>query len=583
MSSTESVGRPPEERYDILGRIAVGGMAEIYLARDLDRDCEVALKRLMPGLQSDAEFVRMFYDEANIAARFRHPNIVTIHQLGELDGSLFISMELLKGVNLRELQARLHESGRTMPIGLGVRIAIDCLSALDYAHRFTDQYDRSLKVVHRDVSPQNIIVTYDGTTKIVDFGVSKAEGRLHQTKAGLIKGKFAYMSPEQISGGAVDGRSDLFALGEVLYELFLRRHPFYAQAEMDMLRGVLDDTPPHPGTIEPDFPESLSRTILRALQKMPEDRYGSAGLMKKDLEQFAASSNLPVNPGLLARFVQDLFRERIGQLEEARATGDLDAQVKAMRVVDAAPPPRPAVHSPQVAPDEPSRYARPGGRPPAVKVSAPSSGGFIAHSDAGRPAAAAKNRYEKSDVFDAPKLGTPTLRHIPRSLDDGEMPTVLGELSADDMKQLAKVRARLHKAADRVPDATVTPILAEEPTRRGTSSPERGGPGERADAAPLADRARPSKPGAPIIPKSGRSAVAPDPAETARRPASAADRLSIQPPDSASRLTPRSRTVVRQSRTSESPDRKGIVLFVVGATAFAAAIAYAAYMFWGAG
>ena len=541
MPPNESPSRNPSQRYEILGRIAIGGMAEIYLAKDLDQDREVILKRLMPGLQSDAEFVRMFYDEANIAARLRHPNIVTIFELGELDGSLFIAMELLKGVNLRELQVRLHDSGRTMPLGLGVNIAIAALSALDYAHRYTDQYDRSLRVVHRDISPQNVIVTFGGETKLLDFGVAKAEGRLHQTRAGLIKGKFAYMSPEQVSGGTLDGRSDLFALGEVLYELFVRRHPFYAEAEMDMLRAVIDDDPAPPHTVDPQVPKPLSNILLRALHKLPEDRYGTAGLMKKDLEQFAAAAGLSVNQGLLARFMQDLFRDRIERLDKARSAGDIDDLVAAMRVVDAAPVQRPPVNAPRIAPDVPSRYENPAGaRDQAIEVGAQSEGPddgerFVAQGDASGPATVAMpRRYEKSDVFESPKLDTPTIRQNrqPDADPDAELPTVMGELSADEMAQLRQAAAHVRSSAD-----------------------------------------------SPSLPRPTKAPLVPDPAE--RGTLSGDDEVVGDTRQVPAVLTPRSQTVVPQEEEHDGGDRQGLMFFIAGVAALIAAVAYAAYLFLG--
>ena len=546
MAPTDSHTSPPSERYEILGRIAVGGMAEIYLAKDLVHAREVVLKRLMPGLQSDAEFVRMFYDEANIAARLRHKNIVTIHELGELDGSFFIAMELLKGVNLRELQTRLTESGRTMPMGIGVGIAISALAALDYAHRFTDQYDRSLRLVHRDVSPQNIIVTFDGETKILDFGVAKAEGRLHQTKAGLIKGKFAYMSPEQISGGTIDGRSDIFALGEVLYELFARRHPFYADAEMDMLRAVIDDEPVHPCRVDPQLPAPIGKIILRALRKMPEDRYGSAGLMKKDFEQFASEAGISLNPGLLARFTQDLFRQRLSRLNEARESGDETALVEAMRVFDGAPAQRPAVQSPMISPNEPSRYVPNGGGDQVVEVSGQSvdpadSAQFVAHSDTGPAIPATRRRYEKSDVFESPKLDTPTIRQNRSELgpEDADLPTVMGHLSPNEMAQLRQAAAQVRA----------------------------GGP--RSERGP------------------NQAIVIPDPAERPARPDSldgtTFDDSVAQPERGQDGLTPRSQTIVPHKVDFGRQERSGLGFFIAGVVAFAAAVAYAAYLFAGAG
>ena len=547
MAAQSSSNPPPEDRYEILGRIAVGGMAEIYLAKDIVNEREVVLKRLMPGLQSDPEFVRMFYDEANIAARLRHPNIVTIHELGELDGSLFIAMELLPGVNLREMLVRLEESGRSLPVGLGIIVAVDALAALDYAHRYTDQFDRSLKVVHRDVSPQNIIVTYEGDTKLLDFGVAKAEGRLHVTRAGLIKGKFSYMSPEQLTGATVDGRSDLFALGEVLYEIFARKHPFYAEAEMDMLRGVLDDDPPSPAKVEPQLPDGLSKIIMRSLQKLPEDRYGTAGLMKKDLEQLAARTGISLNRGLLARFVQDLFRERLTRLEHARTTEDLDALVHAMRVVDAAPAPRPNADGPMIAPDEPSRYAEPEAAvvevasspvDPAESAPAPEPGmapaPFVAQGGAKVPDDAS-HRYEKSDVFEAPKLDTPTVRKLradlePESPDGADLPTVMGQLSPGEMAELREAAAQVRAASPNRPDPSSAPRTQQAPTYQ-----------------------------------------APDPAE---RPLVGDD---THPTEG---LTHRSQTII-PADDSSAHDRGGLVFFIAGVVALVAAVAYAAYLFLG--
>ena len=600
MAPTESPSRPPNERYEILGRIAIGGMAEIYLAKDLAHHREVILKRLMPGLQSDAEFVRMFYDEANIAARLRHPNIVTIHELGELDGSFFIAMELLKGVNLRELQMQLNQAGRAIPLGLGISIAMGALSALDYAHRFTDQYDRSLRVVHRDVSPQNVIITFDGGTKLVDFGVAKAEGRLHQTRAGLIKGKFAYMSPEQISGGQLDGRSDIFALGEVLYELFLRRHPFYAQAEMDMLRAVLDDPPPHPNTVDPQFPKPLSNIILRALCKMPEDRYGTAGLMRKDLEQFASSANISLNQGLLARFVQDLFRDRLAKLDGARATGDIDGLVKAMRVHDGAPSPRLPVSPPMVAPDQPSRYDESPSQAQVVEVASGSAdpaeqGRFVAQGDVG--GAGNPQRYEKSDVFDAPKLDTPTVRHTPASLEaEGDLPTVMGHLSADEMAQLREAAAQVRAGS---PPSKPVPLPAEGATKPVVQAQGEQAAAERAKM-PSSDRGALPRPVRPSTPESladlDEATVASDPAELGinvddlalperdrPRPVMHAEaRPAIMGATTkamgGAAITPRSETVVPEDEDVPSNQNGGMVLFVAGVVALVAAVAYAVYL-----
>ena len=325
----------PAERYRIVGRIAIGGMAEIYLSRMASNagiEREVVLKRLLPELQNDHEFVQMFHDEARIASQLSHPNVVQIYELGELDGSLFIAMELLRGVNLRDLLARLHDDQARIPTELAVRVACGALEALDYAHHFTDAKGRPLNVVHRDVSPQNIIVTYEGTVKLVDFGVAKAEGKLHQTRAGLVKGKFAYMSPEQINGTPVDGRSDLFALAEVFYELLLHRHPFYAETDMDVLRAILDKDPPHPSAMEQAFSPQLGAILLRAMRKKPGDRYTDAAAMQDALEHYLLEAGTPATTIKLGRYVRELFDDRMALEQRARETSDDDLLIEAMTV-----------------------------------------------------------------------------------------------------------------------------------------------------------------------------------------------------------------------------------------------------------
>ncbi|MBI2375194.1 MAG: serine/threonine protein kinase [Deltaproteobacteria bacterium] len=319
----------PKQRYQIVGRIAAGGMAEIYLARmksNAGVNREVVLKRLLPELQSNKEFVQMFRDEARIAAALNHPGIVQIFELGELDGSMFIAMELLKGINLRDLLARVYSKRRALPIPHVVRIACSCLEALEYAHAFSDPRGKKLNVVHRDVSPQNIIVTYEGTVKLVDFGVAKAEGRLHQTAAGMVKGKFAYMAPEQITGGRVDGRADLFALAEVIYEILLRRHPFYAPSDVQVLRAIIEKEPPHPADVDPTFPRRLGDILLRAMQKHRDARFRDAAEMHDALEEYLKLEKTPSTSIAVGRYVREVFADRIDAEQFARESGD-DAQL----------------------------------------------------------------------------------------------------------------------------------------------------------------------------------------------------------------------------------------------------------------
>ncbi|MCK6549997.1 serine/threonine protein kinase, partial [Myxococcota bacterium] len=483
--------RSPADRYRILGRIAAGGMAEIYLARmasPTGADREVVLKRLMPELQGDVEFVQMFHDEARIASQMRHPSIVQIYELGELDGSLFISMELLRGVNLRDLLARLMRRRVELPLPLAMRIACGALEALAYAHEFTDASGRLLNVVHRDVSPQNIIVTYDGGVKLVDFGVAKAEGRLHQTRAGLIKGKFAYMSPEQIEGGKIDARSDLFALAEVIYELTLRRHPFYAKTDMDVLRGIIEADPPPPTTVDPRFPSALSAILMRALRKSPGDRYASARVMLDAMQSFLESIGGATAPQL-GRFVRETFSDRLEKETHARQAGDDRLLVDALsagktdpsRVDEKKRGPVPRVPAYEADETEPGgeTYGLGRVRDQVIEIS-PSEAiaedtaapAFAADSEYTQPGAQrARLKLEVRELFADPAdpaeatAAGPSLAsyaaRAPEPDDPGEAPTMTGALSDS---QLAEIRG-LRPVR---PDPRVTAFSADgfEPTPR---------------------------------------------------------------------------------------------------------------------
>ncbi len=577
---------PPEERYEIVGRIASGGMAEIYLARlqmanGSEREC--ALKRLMPELQSDQEFVQMFYDEANIASQMSHPNIVNIFELGELDGSLFISMEMLRGVNLRDLLARLHAKGQSIPVPIAIRIACSALDALDYAHRFADAKGRPLNVVHRDVSPQNIIVTFDGTVKLVDFGVAKAEGRLHQTRAGLIKGKFAYMSPEQVSGGAVDGRSDLFALAEVFYEMLLKRHPFYAKSDMEVLRAILDTDPPHPSALDGSFPAELGEIFIRAMRKAPGDRFASAGQMQEALERFLQNNRTPATVTMLGQFMSDLFSDRVDMERRARETGDEDALIEALTAghVEHAAPPREPSHAgaggggAQVMRDETSdEYPTMlphdhGPRDRVVEVSQsqdhvqdPAEAGapaFLAHSGYSNPGASPRDRFssqvrglfeEGDDVGDPVQ---PMDMAGPQDLDEGELPTMLGTLSVQEMQELRSTGDAVRRGYS--PGVSVGPPQHDN---RGVGTGVSVGPADPAlrHAPRITTNRAPHTPHQQPVPAG------------AGYPA----------PNMAGAVTPRSQTVLAPEEPPKS-DRLGLVFFIAGLGALVGAIIYAGWLY----
>jgi serine/threonine protein kinase len=331
------LARPPALRYRILGRIGAGGMAQIYLARMrlvTGGSREVALKRLRPELQTERQFVQMFYDEARIAAQMDHPNIVRIFELGELDGSLFLSMEAVLGVTLRDLVTRLAALREKPPLAVILRIACGALEGLAYAHRATDASKRPLNLVHRDMSPQNIAIGYQGEVKILDFGVAKAERRLQTTLPGLVKGKIGYMAPEQVRGGVVDARADLFAIGEAIYEAALLKHPFFASSETEVLRRIVNDEPTEPHVVDDAFPMVARDLIARALAKDPDDRFSSAEEMRDAIERILADQ--PASYEDAGRYVAQVFPDAFALLARAKEDEDDELLVRALRLQDVA-------------------------------------------------------------------------------------------------------------------------------------------------------------------------------------------------------------------------------------------------------
>lgn len=327
-------GVHPPERYEIQGLLAVGGMAEVYVARRVEEDGSVQtmiLKRLKPEMQRDHSYVRMFQDEANLAQRLEHPNIARLIDHGELDGSSFIAFELLDGVNLRELIEALERTKEKLTIPEALAIAEGILSALDAAHSLKDDQQRPLNVVHRDVSPQNVIITWTGEVKLIDFGVALSEQRLHRTQPGLLKGKLPYMSPEQVCGYELDGRSDLFAFGALFYEIIAVQHPFVAisQTGADLLRTIVSTNPPSLERYRPDCPHGVTKAVHRTLAKRPSHRPETAGQLLIELLKGAD----PVRPATnteLATKLDRLFEDK----ESLRADPQVEPGGGSLRSAD---------------------------------------------------------------------------------------------------------------------------------------------------------------------------------------------------------------------------------------------------------
>lgn len=305
-------------KYQILERIASGGMAEVFKAR-LDGiggfHRLFAIKRILPHLSNNPEFIDMLVDEAKIAGLLNHANIVQILDLGAVDGQYYIAMEYVHGRDLGQLLTRCAEKGITLPSHLAVYMVIEMLKGLEYAHGRgrpgEDGRVIPLNIVHRDISPANLLVSYRGEVKITDFGIAKASVKALQTQSGVIKGRFDYMSPEQASALPLDARSDLFSAGVVLYQLLTGRHPFRHsnKSEMATMEAIRKGNYSPPAVINPDIPPSLEQIVQTALAVDPAGRYQSATQFKDALDKFAHDMGLIGAASQLSRFLKELSPE----------------------------------------------------------------------------------------------------------------------------------------------------------------------------------------------------------------------------------------------------------------------------------
>ncbi|HSZ81617.1 MAG TPA: serine/threonine-protein kinase [Polyangia bacterium] len=295
-------------RYQVIGRLATGGMAEVYLALSGELSgyrTLVVVKRILPHLASNQEFIRMFLDEARIAALLDHPNVVRIIEVGHDGDEYFLVMELVQGKPLSGITRKAAKDMNPLTPALSAYIIAQAANGLGYAHDLVDSEGRPLGVVHRDVSPQNILVSFEGAVKVIDFGIVRALGRVSQTNPGGLKGKIEYMSPEQASSEEVDRRADVFALGVVLWEAVTGRHLFRRDTELATMRAIVDEPIPPPSDITPVVPQ-LEQIIVRALQKRREDRFQTAQEMAMALERYAFAAE-GFSPLLLANYVKGLF------------------------------------------------------------------------------------------------------------------------------------------------------------------------------------------------------------------------------------------------------------------------------------
>jgi serine/threonine protein kinase len=405
-------------RYQLIRRLAVGGMAEIYLARLpgvglAGSEKLVVIKRILPQHALDPELLRMFLDEARLSATLTHPHVTEVYDVGQSNDAgeaPFFAMEYVLGSNLRELmQAQARAGAGLLPLEHALGIVAAAAAGLHYAHEKRGPDGEPLHIVHRDVSPSNVLVSYDGAVKVSDFGIAKWAHQRTQTQEGALKGKFAYMSPEQCRGKPLDARSDVFALGTILYELTTGEAPFTAPTDFEILNKIVGGapTPPRwPG--ERAYPPALADIVMGALAREPADRTATAQALQLALEAFARQERLVVSTVALGAFMHTLFAEDLASLREAQRAGKSLADHLAEREAR-----RPRAEGPRTATDAfaGTRRVAPGrGKRRAVAAAAllavTAAGGWLAVMR-GRPAADAAKPAAESSVTSPPSPPAP--------------------------------------------------------------------------------------------------------------------------------------------------------------------------------
>jgi len=335
-STIEAVPLGPAEvgstanSYEIIAKLATGGMAEIFLARSASAagvERYVVLKRVLRHRADDAAFVRMFLDEARLAAQLQHPNIAQVYDVGKLGDSYFFTMEYVHGETVRALLQRSHGLRRQIPLGAVLAIIAGAASGLHHAHERKGLDGRPLGIVHRDISPSNLMISFEGHVKVVDFGVAKAAHRSTETASGTVKGKISYLSPEQARGGNVDRRSDLFSLGIVSWELLTLERMYRRSSDFENMVAIVNEAAAPPSSVRSEIPPELDGLVLRMLDKDPAQRFQTADELHDAIEQVAVRIGTSLSSSSLGRYLRELFGERPEPWVEMRSQDTHGAQV----------------------------------------------------------------------------------------------------------------------------------------------------------------------------------------------------------------------------------------------------------------
>lgn len=314
----------PAGQYYLMEKVAQGGMAEIF--KGLSYDVHgikktVCIKKILPQIAASQEFIDSLIDEAKVAVSLSHGNIAQVYDLGKVGDDYFMVMEFVEGRSLSQINKRCLKQNTLAPIPYLCYVIAEILNGLNYIHRRTDERGRPLGIVHRDISPQNIMVSYSGTVKIIDFGIAKSKIRMGTTDSGILKGKFAYMSPEQARGDPIDHRSDIFSLGVIFHEMLTGRRLFKADDNRQTLKNVRRSKVDTPSDLRPDLPPELDEIVMRALSKDRRERYPFASEMHDELVKFLYTTYPDFKPSDIAAFVTELFRDQLPKPGETKEAG----------------------------------------------------------------------------------------------------------------------------------------------------------------------------------------------------------------------------------------------------------------------
>lgn len=314
-------------RYFLVDTIAVGGMAEVFKAKTFSEggfEKLLCIKRILKHLSGNDEFVEMFIDEAKISVELQHANIVPIYDFGKIQTNYFIAMECVEGKDVKGILRKLAERRKLFPPEYAVYIAHETCKGLEYAHKKTNLRGEPLGIIHRDISPSNILVSYNGEVKIADFGIAKARISAYNTKDGVLKGKFEYMSPEQASGQGLSQKSDIFCTGIILHEMLTGRRLFKTESDVATLEKIKAVDIQPPSTLNPAVPARLDAIVMRALSQDPADRFNDAREMQTALMEFLYPSSPDITRESMHRFMQELFS---AEIEEERSRLDAGTRV----------------------------------------------------------------------------------------------------------------------------------------------------------------------------------------------------------------------------------------------------------------